>query len=206
MLGKLSGVYESNGDPGCISSGAGDAGGVSYGTYQLATNTGSVDRFVRWLNDSHHPAGMVLSGKRAGSREFSAAWKFCAENLADFGDIQHEYIRHLYYDPAVTALRDAYWHLENHHEVMKDVVWSRAVQYGTGYIVEMFETAAKRLGYPNLSYVDAPDFDAAMIRAIYLEVCKTPEWTGGSPALRAGLYARFENECSDALARLGQFA
>lgn len=42
-LGSLSAVYESNGDPACVSSGVNDAGGISYGTYQLASNCGSVD-------------------------------------------------------------------------------------------------------------------------------------------------------------------
>jgi len=85
---------------------------------------------------------------------------------------------------------------------MRDVVWSRAVQYGTGYIVEMFTDAVKSLGYPNLSYVDDARFDADMIKAVYLNVCSTPEWTSGSPALRRGLYSRFKNECNDALEML----
>ena len=34
-LGDLSASYESNGNPGCVSTGAGDLGGISYGAYQL---------------------------------------------------------------------------------------------------------------------------------------------------------------------------
>lgn len=202
-LGSLSAKYESNGNPGTVSTGWGDAGGVSYGTYQLASNTGSVRSFINWLRNQGHSCANILGQHQPGSREFSSAWKFCAENYPDFGDLQHDYIEYAYYQPAVIALRKAYFNIENHHEVMKDVVWSRAVQYGTGYIVEMFEDACKSLGHPNLSYIDAPNFDADMIRAIYINVCKTPEWTGGSPSLRSGLYARFENECRDALSRLG---
>lgn len=201
-LGSLSAKYESNGNPATVSTGWGDAGGVSYGIYQLASNTGSAQSFVNWLLNKGHYCGNILNKHQSGTREFSAAWIFCAENYLDFGDLQHDYIEWAYYLPAVAALRRAYFNIENHTDVMKDVVWSRAVQYGTGYIVEMFETACKSLGYPNLSYVDAPNFDANMIRAIYLDVCKTSEWTGGSPSLRAGLYARFKNECRDALARL----
>ena len=85
---------------------------------------------------------------------------------------------------------------------MKDVVWSRAVQYGAGNIGEMFAEACEKLGYPNLSYVDDSSFDADMIKAIYLKVCSTPAWTNGSPALRQGLYSRFERECSEALERI----
>ena len=89
---------------------------------------------------------------------------------------------------------------------MKDVVWSRAVQYGPYQIVEMFDDACTIVlgGKFNLSYVDAKYFDELMIKAIYLEVCSTPEWTNGSPSLREGLYARFRNECEDALAMLNE--
>ena len=201
-LGSLSQWYESgDAGPGCVSSGAGDAGGVSYGTYQISSTQGSAASFVRWLQQTGHPAGAVLGQRTPGSQAFSQAWTYCAAAYPDFGDLQHQYIKHAYYDPAVALLREAGYHIENHYRVMQDVVWSRAVQYGS-YIVEMFETACLGLNYPNLSYVDAPDFDAAMIKAVYLDVCKTPEWTSGSPAVRDGLYNRFENECRDALAML----
>jgi hypothetical protein len=200
-LGELSAKYESNGDPGTVSTGYGDAGGVSYGTYQLSSAAGSAASFVRWLRNQNNPAGNILGQHEPGSREFSAAWKYCAANITEFGDLQHDYIKYAYYDTAVEALRVEGFNVENHHPVMADVIWSRAVQYGS-YIVEMFETACLVLGYPNLSYVDAPSFDADMIRIIYLDVCRTPEWTNGSPALRDGLYSRFESEYADALARL----
>jgi hypothetical protein len=32
-LGDLSASYESNGNPGCVSTGYGDLGGISYGAY-----------------------------------------------------------------------------------------------------------------------------------------------------------------------------
>lgn len=198
-LGNLSAKYESNGDAAAVSTGWGDLGGVSYGAYQLASNTGSVHSFVRWLRTKNYPAGNLLGQHEPGTRNFSAAWMWCADKLPDFGDVQHDYIKYAYYDPAAELLAEAGYHLENHYEVMKDVVWSRAVQYGTGYIVEMFEEAVKSLGYENLSYVDAKNFDIDMIKAIYLDVCSTEEWTSGSPDLREGLYARYESECNDAI-------
>lgn len=102
----------------------------------------------------------------------------------------------------VAALKCNNYNIEKHHEVMKDVVWSRAVQYGAGNIGEMFAEACEKLGYPNLSYVDDSSFDADMIKAIYLKVCSTTAWTNGSPALRKGLYIRFERECAEALERI----
>lgn len=205
MLGELSKRYESNGDPGCISSGWGDAGGKSYGMYQLASNAGSVDSYVRWLQANGWWFGDLLAEFSVGSWQFDNTWSNLADsaNRADFERSQHEYIKYAYYDPAVRALKRAMYDVEGKHsEVMKDVVWSRAVQYGTGNIVEMFEDAVHAIGYPNLSYVDDKAYDKAMIRAVYLDVCSTPEWTNGSPSLRSGLYSRFRRECEDALARL----
>ena len=46
-LGDTSKKYEvGNGGAGTVSSGTGDAGGVSYGTYQLSSKTGTCAKFV----------------------------------------------------------------------------------------------------------------------------------------------------------------
>ena len=207
MLGLLSKTYESNGDPGCVSTGVGDRGGVSYGCFQLATNVGAVDSFLRWLGENTD--GQLfefyreLSQFLPGTDDFSSMWQKIAEESPEaFEQAQHAYIQYAYYEPAINLLAEAGFHIENHFEIMKDVIWSRTVHYGTGYIVEMFEQACSQMGHPNLSYVDAKFFDRALIEEIYLRVCHTPEWTNGSPALRQGLYNRFENECADALERL----
>lgn len=205
MIGDLSKRYESNGDTGCISSGYGDAGGKSYGMYQLSSNMGIVDDYIRWLRRNSYWFAENLAEHPVGSLAFDEAWRWLAdgENREDFTKSQHDYIRDAYYKPAVAALKVAMYDVEGkHHDVMRDVVWSRAVQYGIGNIVEMFEDAVKSIGYPNLSYVDDSSFDADMIKAIYLKVCSTPAWTNGSPALRQGLYSRFERECAEALERI----
>ena len=205
MLGDLSKQYESgNLGAGAVSSGWGDAGGISYGAYQFASNAGVPADFVAWLIRQGYQHGHTLSRAGApGSPSFSQTWAYVAENDYDgFLTMQHEYVKQQYYDPAVQYLRQAGFNAEKHSVAMQDVIWSRAVQYGPGLIVEMFEAAAQALGHPNLSYVDDDVFDGDLIRAIYIDVCMTPEWTNGSLALRQGLYARFEAECSDALAIL----
>lgn len=206
MIGDLSKQYESNGNPGAISNGYGDAGGKSYGMYQLASNAGSVDSYIKWLQKNGYWFAEKLAEYPIGSIAFDDVWRFLANsgNKADFMESQHKYIEDTYYNTAVSFLRKAMFNIENHSETMKDVVWSRAVQYGAGYVVEMFEDAAISLGYPNLSYVDAKCFDKDMIKAIYLNVCSTEEWTNGSPALREGLYFRFAHECHDALTMLAK--
>ena len=205
MLGDLSKHYESNGDPGCISSGLGDAGGKSYGMYQMSSRMGVVDDYIQWLHNNNYWFAGNLAENPVGSLGFDTAWRWLArsDNAEDFERSQHDYIRDAYYEPAFAALRYNNYNIEKHNEVMKDVVWSRAVQYGAGNVAEMFtEACCEKLGYPNLSYVDDSNFDADMIKAIYLQVCSTPEWTNGSPDLRQGLYSRFERECAEALERI----
>lgn len=200
MLGDLSARYESNGDPGTVSDGYGDAGGVSYGCYQLATNTGAAAAFLQFLYSVGSTYADALSQYELGSEDFTAEWQnIAAVDSEGFAQLQHDYIQKAYYDPAVDALRATSFNIENHSEAIQQVIWSRSVQYGPGNIVEMFDAAVKSLGYDNLSYVDAVEYDADMIRAVYLNVCRSEEWTNGSPGLRSGLYSRFENECQDAL-------
>lgn len=202
MLGELSARYESNGDPGCISDGYGDPGGKSYGTYQLSGNAGSLEDYTEWLNDNGYWFGKELGQYELTSAEFDAAWHWLAEsgNRNDFEQSQHDYIKSRYYDRAVAALAALNWHIEKHDEVMKDVVWSRAVQYGAGEIGNMFLEACQSLGYPNLSYVDAAYFDADLIRAVYLHVCSS--WAWNHSTLRDNLNNRFQKECNEALKRL----
>lgn len=206
MIGKLSERYESSGDPGCVSDGWGDAGGVSYGCYQLSSVAGSAQSFVDWLTAGGSGYACRFDGLEPGTDEFSEAWRQLAADDPDgFARAQHDYIQYAYYEPAADILARAGWHVNNHHYVMRDVLWSRAVQYGTGNILEMFNEACRLMGHPNLSYIDDMRFDADLIRVIYLRVCRTEEWTDGSPALRDGLYARFESECQDALAEMEGF-
>jgi hypothetical protein len=215
MLGDLSKKYESSGDPGAISSGYQDPGGKSYGAYQLSSNAGSVGSFLHWAinlsgNDVYQHYGTALADYEIRSSGFDAKWReIAAVDGAGFFRMQHDYICYAYYFPAVDALRAAGFDPDKHTRVMQDVVWSRAVQYGTGNIVEMFMTAVQRMynearddysGYPNLSYVDDAKFDYDLIRAVYQSVCKTPEWTAAS--CRYGLYRRFDAECADALTML----
>ena len=206
MLGDLSKKYESSGDAGTISSGYGDAGGKSYGMYQFSSAMGVVDKFVKWLQDNGYWFGDELARYTVGSNNFDDAWKWLAnsDNKGDFAKSQHEYTKAMYYDKACVALLNCGYIVNRHSKAMKNVVWSRAVQYGPYQVPEMFDEACKSLGFPNLSYVDHINFDEQMTKAIYLDVCSTPAWTNGSPGLREGLYARFKNECEDALKMLDE--
>lgn len=92
-IGFISGKYESGGyNGGSISSGRGDHGGISYGVPQFSTTTGSADSFVAWLKKSNPQMGQAFGNSRAGTTEFSNAWKKVYSDFGDkFSDVQSQY-------------------------------------------------------------------------------------------------------------------
>ena len=221
-IASLSAKYESHGNPGVVSSGSGDLGGVSYGSYQLASNTGAVDSFLEWAkgysNDALANYARELSKFPINSQEFKNLWR----NIGDvdpggFQELQDAYIMDHYYEAAASALRNNYFEINKHSVAMKAVLFSRSVQYGPGNMVELFTTACLRLGYPNLSYIDDAAYDSKMIESIYdflVDECDQAynngsfyhspnDWANGSyTVVKVGLRNRFVNEKEDALAML----
>lgn len=208
-LGDLSAAYESNGNPGCVSSGAGDLGGISYGAYQLASNVGSVDAFIQWgMNQDNFYANYAnsLNQYEVNSDAFIDEWKSLAnDDYNGFLQMQHDYIKAEYYDKACRYLANEGFHADNHSDALKDVIWSRAVQYGPGNVVDLFNEALRYVpGYTeewNLSWVDAKRFDYDLIVGVY-ESNKTDEWISDalSEDVREGVYNRMEEEKQEALA------
>lgn len=215
--------YESGGDPGCVSVGDGDLGGISYGLYQLSSAAGSVRTFLAYCRTYPNAAlanyGAVLEGHPVNSPAFVAAWREIGATDPDgFAELQDGYATRVYYDAAAAALNEAGYDVAGKSAALQAVLFSRAVQYGSGVMVELFEHAVRRIGYPNLTYVDDPAFDAAMIEAIYdflLEECAAAyptvngnyhspqDWVNGSESVvKNGLRNRFANEKNDALALL----
>jgi hypothetical protein len=198
MLGSMSARYESNGDAGAIGRNAGDAGGASYGAYQFAANVGVPEDFVEWLGEEGYEGASVL--RRAGepgTAEFDEAWQqVAAADPTGFYSMQHRYVEVMYYQPAKAALLDAGVDIGSRSAALRQVAWSAAVQYGSGYVAELFQSAA--------GLVDATPAeldDGTLIECIYA-VRASDEWTAGSPGLRPGLRARFAEECREALGML----
>lgn len=199
MIGDLSARYESNGDPGTISSGYGDAGGKSYGCYQFAINAGVPQAFVAWLINLGHAFGAILASCVPGSGEFDVAWRQLAGTYpADFAQAQHDYVQAYYFEPAIINLRAIGFEAMGRSEALHQVIWSRAVQYSARWIPDLFTEAAALAGQELIRMSDRD-----LIWWVYEVNLTDPEWTAGSPALRPGLFARFQQERQDALAMLG---
>ena len=218
----LSRKYESSGDPACVANNSGDLGGISYGLYQFASKVGVVDDFVEWLCQYPDKAlanyGNALSLYSVNSQEFIETWKDLGTiDPGNFGRLQDEFIKVKYYDKAADKLSAKHFDIDKHTDAMKAVVLSRAIQNGATGCANIFEHAIKKLGQPNLSYVDDSYFDGDLIGAIYdylINECDLarPDANGiwrspddfchGSKQIILSLRNRFINERADALAML----
>jgi len=162
-LGALSERFESGGrGPGAVSSGRGDPGGVSYGTYQLASKVGAVAAFVA---HEGKPWRAEFGAAAPGSAAFSAAWQAIAAREPDaFADAQHGFIRRTHYQPAVDAVaRRTGLDLDARHPAVRDAVWSVSVQHG-GAAGILSDAVARADAAPGR---DDPGYDRALVEAIY---------------------------------------
>ncbi|WP_294345964.1 VCBS repeat-containing protein [uncultured Clostridium sp.] len=198
-LGELSAKYESNGEPGTISTGYGDIGGKSYGAWQLASNMGSVDKFINFLKTNNaYYYNELSSAKQADGNKFGTnfdnTWRNIAKNDRDgFLELQRKYIKMTYYDVSSNLLKNYNFNIEEHSWALKNVLWSTAVQHGANGAVNIFRTVG----------LDRNERD--LIIAIYDERSKVDKYFySSSKEVQEAVKKRFEREKNDALAMLKQ--
>lgn len=182
-LGFLSEKYEvGKGGAATISSGAGDKGGKSYGSWQLASKVGTLGSFVNSAEAS--PFASMLKSAKLASAEFDTIWKNLAKNQKDaFENAQHAFIKRTHYDPAAKFAASRGFDMSN--DAIKNMIWSGSVQHGN--VNKIISNVAK-YHQSALSDVDST------IRAFYEERTK---YAG---KFHAGLSKRYDNESKDALA------
>ncbi len=195
-LGALSARYETSGrGPGAISTGRGDAGGISYGSYQLASKLGRPEEFLgqegqRWAAEFGHA--------KSGTPVFSRIWKAIASREPEvFQSAQHAFIKRTHYDAQIAHVRKATGiDLDRWSNAVRDAVWSTAVQHGP--LTPIVERVVR----------SDPAHDRALLIALYAERGRRkPDgnlvyFSQNSQAVQAGVAARFKAELHDALAML----
>lgn len=199
-LGALSEKYESGGrGPGTVSTGIGDRGGVSYGTYQLSSKVGRADAFVK----RYYPE--LFQGLKAGTPEFTAKWKELAQkDPKGLHKNEHEYIKATHYDKLVAKVaKSLNLKVEARSHTLQDVIWSTAVHHGpnTPIVENALQPLLKMKTIDKLT-------DEDIIKAVYPERGKKNDqgelfyFKGNSPAVQKAVANRFVNELKDALAAL----
>lgn len=134
-MGKLSSLFES-GREGVAAIGYDKLGGTSYGTYQIASNTGTFDEFLKYL-DKHAP-GYARELRRSGDANTGSksgpapdAWRaIAARDPEGFNALQHGFIERRLYAPAAKSLGEQGIDEARLGPVLREVLFSTAVQHG----------------------------------------------------------------------------
>lgn len=152
FLGKTSKHYESGGSGAAtISTGNGDHGGVSYGTYQLSTSRGTLKEFLDKTDNYNH----AFDGLVPKTKAFNHKWVELANNDPKFKEAQHDFIKASHYQPQMKALEKAGYDFSERGKAVQDMVWSTSVQY-RGKTVRIVQRAEAESG---LDFQTASDKD-----------------------------------------------
>jgi hypothetical protein len=212
VLGELSEKYETGGrGSATVSTGQGDSGGVSYGSFQLTSqpNGGSVAKFVaqadfQWRED--------FTGLQPGSAAFSAKWEDIATRFPDaFKAAGRDYIKNNYFVPLSANInRDDGIDVTQRSHTFQDVIWSRAIQMGAS--TPAIHRAFAQMQAAGTFNPAGATFDHDAIIAIYKESGRKDQddvmvyFSKNSPSVQKGVAKRFEDECALALKTLTQNA
>lgn len=195
-LGAVSEKYESGGKGvGTVSSGAGDAGGVSYGKYQLASANGSMSSFLK----SKEGAGIAqqLQGLQPGTKEFSDKYKQLTqspEGAKAMEDAQHAYIQRTHFEPQAAKLQaDLGLDVSKRGKAVQEAVWSTSVQYGKDSSV-----ISKALQGKDVANMSDKDLVAAI--QDYKAANVDSNFKSSSGTVKDGVRARIEREKKDLVA------
>ncbi len=196
-LGFISAKYETGGwNPGLVSSGSGDYGGVSYGIPQFSTNTGSAASFVKWLKQTDPEMGGYFGDAAPGSSAFGNAWKQVYEKYGDkFGEYQTQYAYDNMVQPLIKLAKEKTGIDYSRSPALRELVYSTAIQFGGG-----------SLGLSALGNVRAGMSDKDIINASYDKKINNYKsfFQSSSNAVQESVKNRFVNERADVLSLLNQ--
>ena len=192
--GWISGMFESGrGGAGTISTGRGDHGGKSYGTHQLSSNTGTLQRYL-----AGSPYAAQFAGLAPGSAAFDAKWKALAASDPAFAASQHDFMQRTHVDPLANRLKSAGMDLSGRGQAVQEMLWSTATQFGPGT-----DVVKRALSGMDLSSAS----DAAIITAVQdYKAANNATLFRSSPQLQPSLLNRAVSEKSALLALATQTA
>ena len=195
-VGMISAKYEAGGyNGGMVSSGQGDYGGVSYGIPQFSTNTGSADEFVSWLKQNHSNIGNYFGNYKAGTTEFTNAWKKAYADFGDtFSDIQVDYAYNKFAVPLAKLAQQKTGIDYTRSPALQELVYTTALQFGSG-----------SLGLSALGNVTSDMSDADIINASFDKKIANYKsyFKSSSASVQESARNRFTNERNDILALVG---
>ncbi|MHC1712189.1 MAG: hypothetical protein AB9872_08570 [Solidesulfovibrio sp.] len=199
--GKLSAQYESNNEIDCI--GYDRRGGTSYGQYQIASKTGTMDYFIKFLDEKApdlasklKSAGSADTGGRSGS--MPNTWReISATDPKRFEALQHEFIRTNNYVPAAKSLvLTTGVDVTKRSYALREVLWSTAVQHGPAGAEKIFSQAIEKAE----AMPAGQDFDKSVIEEVYR--IRGQQFFRHNKRVREAVQSRFRDEKTTAIALL----
>jgi len=189
-LGVLSEKNESGGNPGAI--GYDKNGGWSYGSHQIASNTGAMDEFLNLLKIEDPVSYEILKnaggvdGAKSGKKEFKDAWKELSED-SGFNDVQKQYTDSQY-NKSKDNVSDLGFNVNNYSYEVQEMIYSLSVQHGPTGSKNLISTALNGKNINELSEVE-------IVNLIYKERKNVKKWFSKStPKVQQSVKNRFERE------------
>ena len=134
-LGTLSGLYESGHNYAAV--GTDNAGGTSYGAYQISTNTGTMQKYLDFLqqNPTYQNFAQILNNAggandaKLKTQSFVNAWTKLSKD-DDFKEAQYNFIVDTHLKPLINVIKEPdILRLNERHPVVKDALYSMSVQH-----------------------------------------------------------------------------
>jgi hypothetical protein len=202
VTGELSSRFESA-RHGVAEIGFDRMGGTSYGSYQIASKVGSMDRFLDFLEKEApqwasrlREAGPANTGSAQGA--MPDEWRAIAsESPEKFEKLQHQFVTRTHYDTALGKIHSATGlDLSGLPNAVQEVLFSTAVQHGPTGAARIFERALN--AFPGGKMLNTAL--NSVIDAVYDE--RKEQFSGSTPIVRRSVQNRLENEKQVALSML----
>lgn len=201
MAGFLAARFESGSNPGAI--GFDRVGGTSYGTFQIASKPGTMDRFIEFLQAEAPELATRL--KAAGPADTGSAqgampdvWKSIAEEDPDgFFTLQHDFIKESHLKPAARWIAEQTGiDVLGRNQALSEVLFSTSVQHGARGSAAIFTRAVeKAMGESGMN------FDKALIKEVYRD--RAEQFGSSTDEVREAVQSRLSREEGLALSLLG---
>lgn len=141
-LGAIAAQFESRGNVATISSGAGDPGGKSYGTYQLASKTGTMKKFLESEEGKPFAERYKLDPAQIGTDQFDQSYRVAAgTDPAGFAAAQKAFITRTHFEPVRNIAQRLGFNVDDPR--VQEALFSQSVQHSLEGNKRILEKAAQ---------------------------------------------------------------
>lgn len=211
-LGSLAAKFESGSD-GISAIGFDRKGGTSYGKYQIASRTGTMNSFIDYLDEKApdiakrlRSAGPANTGGRSG--RMPDEWRNIASaDPARFEKLQEDFIRTSHFEPAMRSIAESTGiGFTNMPVALQEVLFSTAVQHGPFGAVRIFNQALNNVGVNKLQPMGKASSESVkvagrqLIKQVY--ALRAGQFMSSSSGVRAAVRNRLSQEMNEALEML----